>query len=170
MTFFGDNNCVNNAHVSLTQTPIEDPTIEAPHTQLSQGLIGGCAGTQMGCCEDGVTQATMENGCDQRNMDDDGAASVYLVSNTLCTTGACEISDGPCPSHLNEGVTCTDNSGVVMMTWLIIGILVVAILYVGRACDVVVARALFGGHELHGHDLHAHRHCAEEEKVQDVDG
>ena len=28
VTFFGDNNCVNNAHVSL----IADPTIEAPHT------------------------------------------------------------------------------------------------------------------------------------------
>ena len=130
------------------------------HVELAEdGLIGGCAGTQMGCCEDGLTQATMENGCEQSNMDDNApvASPISLASSTTCTTvqsacasaesypegstctessdgsssTVCTTVDGPCAdaSSYPEGTTCTENGGSFPIMWVVLAGIVGATAY-----------------------------------------
>ena len=84
------------------------------HVELAEdGLIGGCAGTQMGCCEDGLTQATMENGCEQSNMDDNApvASPISLASSTTCVTSesACPAATTFVGGEFPEGYSCTES-------------------------------------------------------------
>ena len=81
-------------------------SVVASVSQHSQGLIGGCAGTQMGCCADGVTQATMENGCEERNMAarKEGKALADMSTYTVCWQDGCQKVSDTTPVAKLEGM------------------------------------------------------------------
>ena len=95
----------------------------------------------------------MENGCEQRNMADDGAASVYLASSQVCVTveapcadsypegqtctasgsssTVCTTFEAPCgdASSYPEGTTCTESSGGFPFMWVVLAGIVGATAY-----------------------------------------